>query len=57
MKSTGHLKKKSGENRLQSSCNRIPIHQLPEVGDVIGPNVLFIEVIGMFPHIAGKQWF
>ncbi len=34
---------------------KIPVHHVPERGDIIGAGIAVIHVIGVFPHVAGKQ--
>src|ERR671934_578858 len=36
--------------------DRVPVHYVPPGFDVIGPAVLVLEVIGVFPDIQAKDW-
>lgn len=37
------------------SSDEIPVDQIPERLDVLGAGVAVIDVISVFPHIAGQQ--
>ena len=36
--------------------DKIPIYDIPEFIDVCSSQILFIEIIGMFPYITCKKW-
>ena len=46
----------AGIAHLKSFLHHLPVNQTPKGIDIVGAAVLVIEVVGMFPHIAGKQW-
>ena len=33
----------------------VPVNNLPKRGEMIGPTILVIEVVGMFPDVEGQQ--
>src|SRR5688572_32742593 len=35
--------------------DEIPVHQVPERLDILGPRVAVVDVIRVFPNIAGQQ--
>src|SRR3569832_1118125 len=35
--------------------SEVPVHQVPEMLDILRPCVAVIHVIGMLPHVAGQQ--
>src|ERR1035437_1379643 len=35
--------------------DEVPVRQLPEGLDVLGPRVAAVDVVGMFPNVAGQQ--
>src|SRR3546814_2839676 len=39
----------------QAAFDEFPVDQVPERLDILRPRVAVIDVIGVFPHIAGKQ--
>ncbi len=41
--------------RREVGRDHIPVHHVPERGDVIGPAVLIVEVIGVFPDIEAED--
>lgn len=40
--------------RCEIFRGKIPVHQVPERGDIIGAGIAVINVIGVFPDVAGE---
>ena len=39
-------------------CCELPVEQVVDHGcDIVGPTVLVVEVVGVFPYIDGQDWF
>src|SRR6266550_962457 len=36
--------------------HRVPVHHIPPSLNVVGPAVLVLEIIGVFPNIHAKDW-
>ena len=36
--------------------DRVPVYDIPPRFDVIGPAVLIIQVIGVFPNVEAEKW-
>jgi len=40
---------------LECDVNRIPLHHIPPGLQIVGTPVLILEIVAMFPDIAGQQ--
>ena len=45
----------SGDLTAQVLRHEIPVDEIPERLDVLGAGIAVIDVIGVFPHVAGEQ--
>lgn len=46
---------------VKSCCkifsNEIPVDEVPESRDIVGAGISIVDVVGVFPDIAGKECF
>ena len=39
----------------ETEGDHLPVDHFPEIRDIIGSDILFVDIVGVFPDIAGKQ--
>jgi hypothetical protein len=44
-----------GHNIVKIFIHLVPVHDIPPIGNVLGPPVLVLEIVCMFPYIQAKN--
>src|SRR5436853_4798144 len=45
----------NGRALSKSLVHRVPIHDVPPRGEVVGTAILIFEVVGVFPHVDAEE--